>query len=815
MITDVSIGTQRLLELAISGLKVDHGPNNRGEFVCWCPFHPDGQGEPPHRPNLHVSEKGFKCHACGKGGSLEQLCKELGLSIPSDVSSLEQEYSYYDSTGQLLYQVVRSPGKRFKHRRPDGSGGWIWNMHGVERVLYRLQGLRSSQDGRIFIVEGEKDADRLARLDLTATTNSGGAGKWLECYNAEFQDRDVVILPDNDDAGRKHADKVAGSLKGVAASVKILELPGLEEKEDVSDWLDAGHTTAELLELVNSSCAIEPSSPQSHEPLIMPAANGSQADRLVQMVLTSGAELFHDPFGEPYARIPIKQHFEIHRIKGKHFKTWLFQLLWEGEGKVPSGEAVRSATEFLSARAIFGSPEFYLHNRVARFEGDIWVDLSDSDRRAVKISPRGWEIVSPPILFRRYAHQKPQVTPERGGDLHSLLGFLNVMSRSQQLLFLVHLVSCFIPDIPHPIFLPHGPQGSGKSSFLRTVRAITDPSLTPLLSLPKGAKQMVQQLEHHWTPMYDNLSSISKEQSDLLCRAVTGEGSSTRMLWTDDEDLIRTYRRCISINGINIVAEQPDLLDRSILYGLDRIGDKDRRTETDLLQRFERVKPEVLGAVFDAVARAQAIYPSIGKESLPLPRMADFALWGCAIAEALGHEKQEFLDAYNRNIQAQHLEALHSDPVGAVLLDFMELREFWKGSPTELFIQLDEIARSQRISTSSHGWPKRPHALSRRLNNLATNLKAVGYNVIIGSRISETRYIVIERVPVDTRSNLEGEMGSLHLTEILLEGDQRSKSEEVTTRKKHTDPQTCSSVTQMPQMTLFSGYEGRKHRDPS
>jgi hypothetical protein len=135
-------------------------------------------------------------------------------------------------------------------RRPDGNGDWLWNLDGIDRVPYRLpEVLSADPDEVIFITEGPKDADRLVARGLVATTNCVGAGKWRPEYNQHFRGRNVAILPDNDDAGHHHAEQVAASLHGVAAEVRVLALPGLGDKEDVSDWLDMGHAHDELLRL--------------------------------------------------------------------------------------------------------------------------------------------------------------------------------------------------------------------------------------------------------------------------------------------------------------------------------------------------------------------------------------------------------------------------------------------------------------------------------------------------------------------------------------------------------------------------------------
>ncbi len=132
-------------------------------------------------------------------------------------------FDYQDENGTLLFQVCRTQGKRFWQRKPDGKDGWRGNVQGVRRVLYRLPELFKSS-GIVLIPEGEKHVDALLKLGLCATCNSGGAGKWLAEYNGFLAGRDVVILPDNDEAGIRHAQKIAAGLYGVASRVRVLVL---------------------------------------------------------------------------------------------------------------------------------------------------------------------------------------------------------------------------------------------------------------------------------------------------------------------------------------------------------------------------------------------------------------------------------------------------------------------------------------------------------------------------------------------------------------------------------------------------------------
>jgi len=222
-------------------------------WTARCPAHDDAT------PSLSVAlgEDGRILVKCFAGCELPAIVGALGIGVAElfvgSPAGLEPDaaYEYRDERGALLFEVVRGPGKRFRQRRPDGLGGGAWNLAGVPRVLYRLPELRAADPStEVYVVEGEKDVETLRHLGLIATTNPQGAGKWRPELSEPLRGRDVVILPDNDEPGRKHADSVARLLAGVARRIRIVELPGLQTKEDVSDWIAAGNTTDHLRELV-------------------------------------------------------------------------------------------------------------------------------------------------------------------------------------------------------------------------------------------------------------------------------------------------------------------------------------------------------------------------------------------------------------------------------------------------------------------------------------------------------------------------------------------------------------------------------------
>jgi predicted P-loop ATPase len=240
-----------------------HGDRNRTEYKCYCPAHDDGK----ESLSVTVGKDDKVVLHCFAGCTTEAIVKAMGLAMTdlfADKPKPKQakkssgrivaEYNYTDEIGKTLYEAVRFEPKDFRQRRPDGKGGWVWNLQGVRRVLYRLPELIASPtDAWVHVVEGEKDADNLRAAGLTATCNAMGAGKWEDAYTQQLAGRKVCILPDNDDPGRKHAADVANRLQGKAKCVRVLELPDLPVKGDVSDWLAAGGTAAQLMKMVGTT----------------------------------------------------------------------------------------------------------------------------------------------------------------------------------------------------------------------------------------------------------------------------------------------------------------------------------------------------------------------------------------------------------------------------------------------------------------------------------------------------------------------------------------------------------------------------------
>lgn len=235
----------------------------RGWTAC-CPAHSD------RNPSLSINEDNEKilmfCHA---GCSFEEIIQALEQEetkpieanhfqgrIADDFKKIVATYDYVDERGELLFQAIKFDPKSFAFKQPNKDKGWIWTLKGARRVPYHLPEILQARESKkpVFICEGEKDADNLrTNFGLTATTTALGSNGWTPAYADYFKDLDVIILPDNEIAGQKYATAIASSLTNLATSVKIVNLPNLTNKGDVSDWIQNGGNKAELINLIKKT----------------------------------------------------------------------------------------------------------------------------------------------------------------------------------------------------------------------------------------------------------------------------------------------------------------------------------------------------------------------------------------------------------------------------------------------------------------------------------------------------------------------------------------------------------------------------------
>ena len=207
-----------------------------------------------------------------------------------------------------------------------------------------------------------------------------------------------------------------------------------------------------------------------------------------------------------------------------------------------------------------------------------------------------------------------------------------------------------------------------KTSEQEAIKDLVDPSPIPTSTFPRDINELVQKLMHNYVCFFDNISFIPPWISDQLCRAVTGSGFTERELYSDDNDIIYNFRRCLGFNGINLAATKADLLDRGIIMALERIPESKRLKDTEVKARLAIIKPKLLGYIFDIIAKVPQVKRDGGIDIKLYPRMADFAETGEIISRCMGYQENEFLEVYHKNINMLTDEAIESHPVAIVII---------------------------------------------------------------------------------------------------------------------------------------------------
>lgn len=723
-------------ELQIVLAKARNVKQNGDGYICLCPNHDDTQ------PSLSFKEgkNGRVIFNCFAGCDYRAIRESFGLA------NGKQEpvaiYDYTDERGHRLFQKLRYEPKRFLHRRPDGRGGWKYDLKGVRRVLYRLPELLEADPSiTIFLCEGEKDADRLAALGAIATTNTEGASKdekaaskWRDEYTETLRGRHVCILPDDDEAGRGRAEKVARALHGVAASVRIVRLPVLTEEKgyDASDYLNAGGTIEELYKLTEAAPLYAPPDDATRDGEDVdkqdaaPPNEQKQAARLIE--IARQAELWHTPTGDVYATIANESVL----LDSKEFRQWLEYSYWRETKTPPTAKAVNETLGVLSNLARDEGTKRDIHTRLAAHDGANYLDLCDDARRVVRISADGWQIINAkdaPVRFRRANGMLALPVPVAGGEAKLLRRFVNVAGDDDFTLLLAWLIAALRADaMKYPVLSLTGEQGSAKSTVTLLLRSLIDPNIAPLRNSVRNQWDATLAASNAWCVALNNLSDLPQWLSDTLCCIADGIGFASRTHHSMNEETIFQAARPIILNGISDIATRADLLDRAVCLHLPAIPASKRVADAVLFREYEEARPLILGGLLNAVCATMRNLPNVKLDGAP--RMADFAQWATAAEGGLGLDAGAFTEAYARNREAANEAALEASTVATALLAFMRDRD-----GREIEITLSHLLDTLRARAGGDkdkpppDFPKTTRQLAAELRRCAPNLRAVGCHI--------------------------------------------------------------------------------------
>ena len=479
----------------------------------------------------------------------------------------------------------------------------------------------------------------------------------------------------------------------------------------------------------------------------------SQATILVE--LASDEDLFHDPDGDAYATVTVKDsavkaeqpraefpespissneqtsgnsinfHLETWPIRSRGFQRWLRHRYYKETEKTPNSQAFNEAISLLESMAVYDGEEHSVFTRIAELNGVIYLDLTNERWEAVEITTTGWKVINDvPVKFRRAKGMLPLPSPSHGGSIEELRPFVNIPLNRDWIQIKAWLVQACRPKGPYPPLVINGEAGSTKTTTARIIRAIIDPNSAALRSEPREIRDLMIAAKNSHIVAFDNLSHLPVWLSDAICRLATGGGFATRELYTDQDEVIFEVMRPVILNSIEELVVRGDLVDRAIILTLLQLAKQLRRPEKKLWADFNTAHPRILGALLDAVATALKNEPSV--KITELPRMADFATWATAAEPALGLSPGEFMKAYQSNRDAANETVLENSSLAGAVRSLVAAGPY-SGTPTELYEALgqlvDENAKRER------SWPKSLKGLRGNLTRLAPNLREAGISI--------------------------------------------------------------------------------------
>ncbi|MDD3311186.1 hypothetical protein [Pseudodesulfovibrio sp.] len=384
--------------------------------------------------------------------------------------------------------------------------------------------------------------------------------------------------------------------------------------------------------------------------------------------------------GEPTATV-MQNHIKLNfSISSREFKDHLLHHVYSNHNVVPERKEINEAVYFAESLARVSGKTHELHNRMVYDGKQLTLDLVRDDGMYVVADQNGWK-VTPEVdhKFVRYPNMSALPIPDSNGNVLELLPFLNIQDVYDKILVVCWVIASFITSIARPIPCISGTQGSAKTTMANMLKGLVDPAIEGGVYLRGKEDEVALMLNQSAMPFFDNLTKINAAVENMLCMGSTGGGFKKRQLYTNDNMLVYRFKRAILMTGINLPYQAQDLMDRTISIELTRIPKGNRKFESDVWREFEAAKPRILGGMLDVLRGAMKRLPTT--KVLHPPRMADFALWGSAIADEIGErygngwDAVKFQTAYHRAQERGYKSSIAGDKFILALVDFFEAIE--------------------------------------------------------------------------------------------------------------------------------------------
>jgi hypothetical protein len=441
-------------------------------------------------------------------------------------------------------------------------------------------------------------------------------------------------------------------------------------------------------------------------------------------------------------------------LESSQFKDMLSYRAHKDLGTDPTAQMIDDAIATLKGKAKFEGETHEVAVRLAHhstpYANKIYLDLADPAGTVVEIDSTGWRpFPLPPVYFVRPTGMLPLPNPVRGGKLEELRELLNIGDEQNWKLVVAWLLDSLRPWGSHSVMVLHGEQGAAKTTTAKGLRSLIDPTVPLVRRLPKSEEDLALAASRNWIITRDNLSKLSEEMSDALCRLATGAGLGQRKFYGQTEEVLFEGARPILLNGITIEnANRPDLRQRSVLVEVP-IPNR-YRPQKEIEERLREARPRILGVLLDAVVTGLARLGAVTLDNLP--RMADTAQWVEACSPALGWRPGEFISTYRDMQKCSDLENGMNRPALPVLDRLLQWErktpDYWEGSPTDLLSSLESTRMHMGIQRPDN-WPKTPEKLSAELKRQNQILQQFNIRVVRHPRQNTGAYLSIRRGTVD------------------------------------------------------------------
>ena len=440
----------------------------------------------------------------------------------------------------------------------------------------------------------------------------------------------------------------------------------------------------------------------------------SASDELIR-IIKGKCKLFSDHEGKAYVTFTKKDHEETYAINSQEFNDYLQLWHYKKTKRAPSKIAIESALASVCAMARFDGEDKNVHLRVAQIDGKIYINPCDPGWRTIQVSHEGFKVLSKsPIVFTRNNKMKSLPIPSQDSNydesnakegIKLLLKHINIEPDQLPLIAGWLLMALQKSKAAYPVILVNGPAGSGKSTACEMLRELVDPNVANLISQPKASELRVVGEENHILG-FDNVSSVSPDFSDALCRISTGDNQVVRKLYTTNGSYTLSMHNPILLNGIPELAKRADLVSRSAKILLKKITV--RKTSQQAWKDFDNDKPQIFTALLYGLVIALSTYENINIKDMT--RMGDFCKFATAAHLAYGWNEGDFMNAYQGNVKSSHVDSLESSTFTSAIMAMFEEEPFsdFNGRPMELLEHLEELKyisentqrSSKRVSTA-------------------------------------------------------------------------------------------------------------------